>query len=169
VGWILGVLVGLAIVVAIIGSFLPKDHEVTRTLETRKSPELVWEAISDFESQPDWWHDLKDVSRMPDQNGNDVWKETTQDGMSITLETVAAEPPVRLVRRIADEDLPFSGEWEYHITPTASGSSLTITERGSVSNPIFRFVNRVFMDQAATIEGFLRALADRFQENPKIS
>ncbi|HMA23731.1 MAG TPA: hypothetical protein VKP00_07045, partial [Gemmatimonadaceae bacterium] len=47
-----------------------------------------------------------------------------------------------------------------------SASRVTIVERGSVYNPLFRFVSRFFMGHTATIDAYLRALGKRFGEEP---
>jgi uncharacterized protein YndB with AHSA1/START domain len=166
--WFVVAVASIAVLIAAIGAFLPKDHVVSRTLETRQSVEAVWETVSDFAGQPNWWKDVREVSRVGDRDGHDVWREVHRD-MTLTMETVEADPPVRLVRRIIDEDLGFTGEWEYVLSPTPSGSRLTVTEHGTVTNPIFRFMSRFVISQSATIEAYLTALALHFHEEPQIS
>jgi hypothetical protein len=73
-----------------------------------------------------------------------------------------------LVERIADDKLPFGGTWTYEIAPTAEGSTLRITENGFVGNPIFRFMSKFVMGQASTMETYLRSLAKKFGEEPRI-
>lgn len=48
------------------------------------------------------------------------WRETGRDG-TITYEVDAAEPPRRLVIRIADPKLPFGGTWTYVLEPDGGG------------------------------------------------
>jgi hypothetical protein len=59
------------------------------------------------------------------------------------------------------------GTWTHELTPDGSGTRLTITERGWVGNPIFRFVSRFVMGQTATIDSYLHALGKRFGEEVK--
>ncbi|PYP70520.1 MAG: hypothetical protein DMD41_14750, partial [Gemmatimonadetes bacterium] len=80
------------------------------------------------------------------------------------LETIAAVPPRRLVRRIADPKLPFGGTWTWEITAAPGGSTLTITEDGEIYNPIFRFVARFILGYTGTMESYLKALAARLGE-----
>ena len=82
------------------------------------------------------------------------------------LETVEAVAPQRLVRKIGP-GLPFGGTWTYELTPEGGGTQLKITEDGEVYNPIFRVVGK-FMDQTATITGFMTGLAKKFGEAPAI-
>ena len=52
----------------------------------------------------------------------------------------ADAPPRRLVTRIeATPGTPFGGTWTFEITPDGTGSRVTVTERGWIANPIFRF------------------------------
>ena len=49
------------------------------------------------------------------------------------------------------------------IAPSDDGGSVvTITERGSVYNPVFRFVSRFILGHTATMETYLRSLGHRF-------
>ena len=80
---------------------------------------------------------------------------------AVVMEVVEAVPPQRFVTRIADPDQPFGGTWTFEIAPDPAGSRLTITERGEVYNPIFRFMSRFIFGYTATMESFLRALRAR--------
>jgi hypothetical protein len=77
---------------------------------------------------------------------------------------VESVPPQRLVSRIADERLPYGGTWTYELAPAGDGTRLTITERGEIYNPVFRFVARFVMGHTATMNGVLRALGARHGE-----
>ena len=81
-----------------------------------------------------------------------------------------SEVPKKLVRRIASDDLGFGGDWQYVITPTSEGGcQLTITEFGKVPNPLFRFMSKYIFGQTATMEKYMKALAAKFGETPKIN
>jgi hypothetical protein len=130
---------------------------------------VVWKTITDYESQPAWRKDLTIVERLPDKEGREVWREIYQQGSPITLETIESVAPNRLVRVIADEGGPFSGRWEYDIKRDgANGSSLTITERGEVPNPFFRFVSRFLIGHTFFIEKFQTDLAAKYGEEAVI-
>lgn len=166
---IVGVLAGIFLLIALIGSILPADHVVSRTLSLSRPPAEVWKVIRDYQGMAFWHPDLTSIKRLADRNGHEVWEESYGRNMIIPLETITEEPQRRLVRRIADDKLPFGGEWEYVITPsTDGGCKLTVTERGTVRNPIFRFISRFVMGHASTIEGYLGALADHFGEPASI-
>jgi uncharacterized protein YndB with AHSA1/START domain len=170
--WILvvaGVLIAAVLITTAIGSFLPEEHVATRTLTLRQMPQSVWRVISDFASQPQWHSEMKNARRLPDQNGHEVWEEEYPRGMKIPLETIEVEVPRRLVRQIVSDDLGFDGTWEYFITPTTEGGcQLTITERGRVGNPFFRFMSKFIFGHTATMEKYLTSLAIKFSETPNI-
>ncbi|MBD0372646.1 MAG: SRPBCC family protein [Pyrinomonadaceae bacterium] len=166
--WILvpvAVLTSMLFIIVAVGLSIPRQHVASRTLKTNQSPEAVWRAITDYEGQPAWRKDVKRVERLPDKDGREVWREVYEKGSPITLETAESAAPRRLVRIIADEGGPFSGRWEYDIKPDgASGSRLTITERGEVPNPLFRFVSRFLIGHTYFMERFQKDLAAKFGE-----
>ena len=166
--WLLvlvGVLVALVVVVTIIGALLPKGHVARRTARYRQRPEVIWKAITDYDAFPAWRSDVESVEKLPGRDGLPAWREKSRHG-EIPLEVTEAQPPTRLVTRIADPNLPFGGFWTYEITPLAEGGAqLTITENGEVYNPVFRFVSRFIMGHSASIEAYLRALGKKFGED----
>jgi uncharacterized protein YndB with AHSA1/START domain len=153
----------------VFGNFLPKDHSVTRAVRLRQPPEAVWRAITDYPGMAEWRTDLRGIQRLPDLNGNPVWKEISKGGTELPFETVEAEAPHRMVRRIAGQGMPFGGTWTYEIHPIAPGEcELRIREDGEVYSAAFRVVSR-FANRAARIERFLQALAKKFGEEPRIA
>jgi hypothetical protein len=164
----IGSLLGLLAVIALVGCFLRRYHVAARSLWSKQPPEAVWQAISDFAATPAWHPEVKTVEPVADDRGRTVWRETDRRGYALLLETVEAQPPYRLVRAIVDEDGPFSGQWEFDIVPTTleSGCWVTLTERGQVPNPFFRFMFRLFMSTTLYIDIYLRALAVKLGDEP---
>jgi len=165
--WLFLALVGLFVLAAFIGWLLPRDHVATRIGQYRQKPEVIWEAITNVEAMPSWREGLKSVRKLPDRNGLPAHLEVTTSG-TIPMETVEMDPPRRLVGRIAAEKLPFGGTWTFEVAPTAEGSTLRIIERGYVSNPFFRFMSRFVFGQTSSMEAYLRSLAKKFGEPPRI-
>lgn len=161
--WILGTTVALVIggpaILAGIGMTLPKGHVSTRTVDLPAEPGRVWAAITDFRSYPSWRSDVKTAEAFTAPEGGAVgWAETGKNGRIPFVIERSVEPRELLVR-IADPGLPFGGTWTYELAPAESGGTrLTITERGEVYNPIFRFVSHFFFDPASTIERYQRDL-----------
>jgi uncharacterized protein YndB with AHSA1/START domain len=165
--WLLagvGAVAGMIALAAIIGTFLPETHTAARTLRLRQAPEAVWQAITDRAQQSAWRTELQSIERFPERGGREVWQEVYRNGDRLTLEASEVSPPRRLVTHVADADAPFSGRWEYELTPAEGGCYLTITEIGQIPNPLFRFVNHFVIGQATTIERYLKALAAKFGE-----
>jgi hypothetical protein len=165
--WVFVGLAGVLILITLIGWLLPRDHVATRIGRYRQSPEAIWKAIADVDAMPSWREGLKSVQHLPDRNGLPVHLEVTSDG-KIPFETIEMTPPQKLVTRIADPKLPFGGTWTFEITPAAEGATLRITERGYVTNPFFRFMSRFVFSQTSTLETYLKSLAKKFGEEPRI-
>jgi len=147
---------GLITSVALVGASLPVKHTATRSASFKASPQQLWDIIS---GPPNWRPDVTRYEELPQRDGHRVWTEYGKGGSKMTYEVGQADPPRKLVTRIADPHLPFGGTWTYEIVPGAeSGSTLTITENGEVYNPFFRFISRYVMGYTATMDRYLQAL-----------
>lgn len=166
---VIGGLIGLILLMTLIGVFLPQDHVATRSLTLPQPPEAVWQVVTDFAQQPKWFSEVTSSERLPDQNGRARWREVYGGDMEATVEVIEAKPPQRIVRKIVNDDLPFGGQWEYDIKPVDTGSQITVTERGTVNNPFFRFMSRFVFGYTATIEKYLQSLAAKFGAPAQIS
>lgn len=141
----LAALAALVAVIAGVGALLPREHVASRTLTTRRPAQDLWVLVS-----------------------NPAFaKEAT--GQDLPVETIESVPPTKLVTRIADPNQPFGGTWTFAIAPTPGGSTLTITERGWVSNVVFRFVSKFIMGHHATMDTYLKNVAKRLNEEPALS
>jgi hypothetical protein len=127
-------LVAVVGVVALIGFLLPVNHQASRSAEFNKPPDAVWALIADPNSYRGWWK-----------------------GADVKTAVVESVPPSKLVTKIVDET-QFGGTWTFEITPTTSGSRLTITERGEIYNVIFRALAKYVIGYTGTMESFLEAL-----------
>lgn len=167
--WILiagGILVGVFVLIALYGLTIPKGHQITRSIALKQPAEVVWQTITDFANVPSWNASVAKMERLPDQNGHEVWRESYKNGYGLTLETTEAIVPTRLVRTIADVGGPFTGRWEFVLTPVEDGCRVSITEFGEVANPYFRVMAKWFMRPEAHMELYLMALAQKFGEKP---
>jgi hypothetical protein len=159
------IMISFVLAVPMVGLFLPRGHVVARAITLHQSPDTIWRVITDFDAAPAWRPNVTRIERLPAQQGVPIWREHYQSGDTLTFATLESIAPARLVREIADPDLPFGGRWVYEIAPTDGGSRVTITEHGDVSNPVFRVVSRLLMDQAATIDEYLLNLGMKFGES----
>ena len=90
--WIVIALVALVVVIAAIGSRLPKAHHASKTARFPVPPETLYAVISDVERYPEWRQDVKRVERLPDRDGRPAWIEHAR--------LMTAEQTLRL--RVAD-------------------------------------------------------------------
>ncbi len=163
---VFGIVLALVAVVVIGGLLAPKSHVATSTARYSRSPDEVFRAISDFPALPTWRKDLTKIERLADRNGHTVWREDGEFG-PITYEVTELVPPKRLVTRLSDPDLPFSGTWTYEVAGAPGGATLKITENGEVSNPIFRFMAHYVFGTTSTMKTVQTSLAKSFGEEVK--
>jgi Polyketide cyclase / dehydrase and lipid transport len=164
--WILVVVGSIAVlvaVVAVIGALLPKAHRASRWVVLKKTPREVYAVISDTANAPGWRHDLQKVEDLPPVHGLKCFRETGAHGV-ITYVVLEDRPGELFVSKIADENLPFGGQWTFEFAPAGAGTRLRLTEEGEVRNVIFRFVARHIFGHAASIEGYLRDLGKKLGE-----
>lgn len=130
--WLLiigGTLVAAVAIMAIIGAMLPQAHVATRSARFAKAPAELFTALEKLSAEQD-----------------------------VPVDVIERIEPTRLVTKIKPGQ-PFGGTWTCELAPDGAGSTLTITERGEVYNPIFRFLSRYAFGHTATIDGFLKKLA----------
>ena len=173
-GVLVGALILVVAVVVIIGMMLPQNHVAARMVRVRQTPEQVFAIISDVEKVPTWRADVTRVEILPSENGHVMFREHGSDAVTYRVE--ASEAPRRRVVRIADANLPYGGTWTYEVTPATAAvtatsatpaaplTQITITERGEVYNPIFRFMSRFVFSHHATIDAYLTALGKKLGE-----
>ena len=165
--WVLivvGGMVGLVVLMAVIGMFLPRAHVASSSVVLRQPPDSIWKTIRDLAGQPAWWPEILEARAVPDSSGREVWEQKMKSG---TMKFIVTEstPPTRFVTLIdAPPGAPFGGSWTYEVQPIPEGSRVTITEDGWVANVIFRFLSRVVFGHHATQVSYLTALGRRFGE-----
>lgn len=156
-----GTIVALIAVVLVVGYRLPVEHVAAVAATYPQPPEVVFGLISDFEAMPGWRPGVNEIRRGPDRNGHPVWVEVGRTG-PMPMEVERVDAPRLLITTIVDSGLPFGGSWTYEVDGTSDGGSrLTITERGKVYNPVFRFVSRFVIGHHATATNYLRHLGRR--------
>lgn len=150
-----GVLGALVLLIVVVGFALPVAHVATREARLAAPPDRVFAALRDVERFPGWRSDVTAVEVLATTPAL-RWRERGDNDITFEMETV--DPPRRLVTRIVDRSLPFGGSWTYDVSPQEGGTRLTITERGEVYNPLFRFMSRFVFGHTATIDTYLADL-----------
>jgi hypothetical protein len=156
----LAILIAVALIVVVVGYALPVAHIASSQATLRGRPDAVFAALTDVSHFPEWRKDVRQVDVLSASPLK--WREHGSNG-DITFVVVESVRPLHLVSRIDDPSLPFGGTWSYDLIPTGTGTTLTITERGEVYNPLFRFMSRFVFGHTATIEAFLAALSERME------
>lgn len=150
----------------LLGSALPREHETSRSAVIDVPPHTLFPVLITPEAYPEWRTGITRVDR-PD---SDRFTEHGPDG-PVTYRFLDRTPSSRLVVAVDDPDQVFSGTWTYELEPadrSGRATRLRITERGEVSNPVFRAIGRVMMDPAESIETFLKDLGKRYGRDVKI-
>ena len=164
---VVGVIVAVVLlvgIVALIGSRLPKSHVASRSILLHRSPQDVYAVVRDFESAPKWRADVKRMDVDVRAGGPVHFREEGKHG-TVNYELAEDAPGTRMVTRILDTDLGYSGQWTYTFAPESGGTRVTIREDGEVSNVIFRFMSRYVFGQTSTIDTYLTSLAKHFGED----
>ncbi|MES2521555.1 MAG: SRPBCC family protein [Gemmatimonadota bacterium] len=156
--WILFVMGTIAaVVIALIvgGLTTPRAHVASRIVRLRAAPETVWALVRDVGSYASWRPDVQSIV----VDGAE-WEESSPR-RSMRFGITQDQPPVRFGMRMLDDDLPYTGEWLWEIEADGDGSRVTLTERGEVGNPVFRFIGTQMIGHTRSIDAVLRALAIR--------
>ena len=159
---VLGTLVAIVVIVVVVGWSLPVKHRASRqATNLTAAPESLYATITSVEAFPTWRSKVASVARVATPTGARSYRETGDDG--VILYIVDEEVPSRrLVTRIADPSLPFGGTWTFELSPSASGTTVRITEDGEVYNPVYRFMSTYLLGHHATIDTYLTDLGRKF-------
>lgn len=128
----LAVLAALVVGALGFGALQSAAHVVSRTKRLPARPETVWGLINDPVATAGW-------------------------GGKVKTEVVEQDEPRLLTRTIVGETA-FGGTWTFELAPEGhEATTLTITERGEIYNPLFRTVMRL-VGHTRTIDAYLAKL-----------
>ena len=159
--WILWTVAGLIAIVgvaAIVGWLLPVKHEASRSAHVDRPRDEIYAAIADVAAYPKWFAGVSRIEMLEAPAGTIRFRQHTTTG-PLVMEVVEATAPSRFVTRIADPTQPFGGTWTFELAPDGTGTRVTITERGEIYNPVFRFMARFIFGYTKTLETCLEGLA----------
>ena len=161
---ILGAVVALVVLMTVIGAFVAREHTATSTITLRQPADSVWKVVRDIGSGPTWWPAIQLAERLPDRDGHEVWRQKLS-GFDVPIIVMESSPPRKLVTQIdPTASAAFGGTWTYQLSPDSTGTRISVTEAGWISNPLFRFMSRFLFGYYGSLDKYLEALGKRFGE-----
>ena len=160
---IIAVVVLVVLVIALLGWRLPKEHSASRSVLIHKTPDQVYTVARDFASMPKWRKDVTTVQVTTAPDGRLHFRENGANG-SVNYELEEDVPGQRMITRITDTNLGYSGKWTYLFKAEGPDTRVAITEDGIVSNVIFRSLSKYVFGHTATIDSYLKSLGQQFGE-----
>jgi hypothetical protein len=159
----------LVIAVALVArraATLPRAHVVRVRGRFPTAPPLeVYAALRDVVGAQAWRTGLRKVEILSHEGEPLRWRETGKGG-AITYVREESVMPSRLVYRLDDARLPYSGRWILEVRPEGKeGSVLEITEEGEVRSAFFRLMVHYVFGYYRTMEQYLRDLG-RYLDEP---
>ncbi|MCC6241606.1 MAG: SRPBCC family protein [Gemmatimonadaceae bacterium] len=161
--FIMGAMASVVIALVVGGLATPRTHVVARTMRLATPRGAVWDSIRAVHDYASWRNEIEDVERVDTDQPQIRWREMTTR-RAMLFGAVVDDAPQHFAARILDEDLPFSGEWHWHLDDDAGETRVTITERGAIGNPIFRLIGTYIIGHTKTIDRYLRDLAQKHQQ-----
>jgi hypothetical protein len=129
-------LIGLVVMLVVAipfaaGAFLPVGHVASRSVTLDAPPERVWPL---------------------------VMASFTRGNNAGAFSIAEIDQPRRLITRVTPKERFYGGTWTYDLVPVAKGTQLTITERGEIYQPAFRFLARFVFGYTATMDATLKEI-----------
>ncbi|PJZ75976.1 LIC10604 family protein [Leptospira neocaledonica] len=162
-GIILLSVICLIVLLVLSGYLLPKDHVASVEKNFSSSSESIYKIIRNVHEYQGWRSGLKSV----EIESNMIWTESDSHGNNIRFGIIEERSPNYLKTKILNEDLPFGGGWEFEISPDGSNTKLKITEKGFVTNPLFRVLSKFVFGHDATMKTYLEDLSKRLESSGK--
>ena len=159
----LGIIVGLPLLVIAVGLLLPETIHRIGTAKVPVEPEVLWTRLMDGEHFPVSSAMARSVTALPDEDGRPAWTEHIGHS-KVTVRTVEADAPRKLVRELSDSVVPMTARWTFSILPDGEGSIVsienhTVVAHGTWHVPFFRVMTRVFGAVRKGMEQYVRSLA----------
>jgi hypothetical protein len=167
--WIgLGVLVALAAVSALAGLALPREHRSAVEAKFSQPSPAVWAALADYRRHPVSGPMARKVEPI-EEGPLPSWREDLGRTV-VTVRTVEADPPRRLVRTGQDAVVPMTARWVYELAPSEPGTRVRLSQEiaidsGNWRTPFFRIMIRLFPagGPKAHLAAVARTLGDTVQ------
>ncbi len=153
--------VGIAAVLAaaVLAFAVPEDHSVSRSATYSSTPDQVFDVITSFADAAAWRSDLTSVTML----ASDRYVESGPEGET-EFRVLERRRPLKVVAEIAGSDVR-GGVWTYEISVDGTGSRLTITDSGSIHEPITRVKIHYLIGHAAPLDHYLVDLGHHLGED----
>lgn len=156
---IVGVLVAVVALIYVIGFSLPREHVAHAERVIPQSIEDIAARIRDVRAYPGW-RDVAVENLRADRDA--IAYVEIADGDRIAYRRTEPEADRLFVSEIADETLPFGGQWSITLTPDGAGTRVSIEENGHVRDPLYRFFSALVFGHTSSMELYLDKLAASF-------
>jgi hypothetical protein len=154
VGVALGGLLAIGALVTAVGMALPADHVAAGEILVPAPVSQVAALVRDVEQQPRWRRGVTAIADVARAGTAIRYVEVA--GSQRTAFRMTEDAPDRLfTTAIADPDLPYSGSWTIALAPEGGATRVRIEERGTVRNPLFRFVSTLLIGHERTLRAYL--------------
>jgi uncharacterized protein YndB with AHSA1/START domain len=151
-----------------LGLLLPARQGATLSRSFQTTPEVVWQFLTDLDSQPTWRRNLSRVERLPDQGGRPAWLEYS-GGRAEAVRMTEVLPYRRLVtEEVAPEEGRPGGSWTWDLKPAEGGSRVTLTREVLVDAPLARALGFIFQAPRREAERSLSDLAQRVERAERL-
>lgn len=157
----------LALIAVMAGGRLPPRHAAAVRARYAASPDTVWALVADRLGAASWRRDIDLVEPIAASDNVLRWRERSRRRV-IEFEALPPVPGRRFTTRIAQDDLPFAGQWDFDLSPDGSGTALVITEQGEIRPPLFRLLTRHVFGYTHSLEAYHRSLAARLGEKCRL-
>lgn len=153
------IIVLIILLIVLTGYLLPVKHRASTEVLVNSNSENVWKRITNYQEFPSWRTDIKQVKSINETS----WIEVTKNDDELPLTMIRREENQKLITQIDSKDLPFGGNWEFHLKADGERTIVTITENGEVYNPVFRFVSKFIMGHDSNIKTYASDLEKSFK------
>ncbi len=155
------------------GTNLPATHKFNKTAIYDKPIELIWQAIADYEIQPQWSENTVSselLESIDTQHGDDIWRFVYADGNFMDIKITQSQPPFLHISKIINTDYPFTGSWKFELAKIDDNKTkLVLTEEGTVENPLWRLIFKHIIGQEIGAESYLQELGDNLEVIEKLT
>ncbi len=147
------------------GSVLPQENTLIRGAYIAQPVDEVWQAVSDFESMPQWNSDISAVKRVESAAGeNPLWRMEYGNNGYMLLKVEKKQSPLLLVSHIVESSYHFSGLWIVELSAQKNGTWVNITEKKHIPSPFVRFAMYYIIGVDKCIVDFFNNLGQKFNQ-----